>query len=244
MDATVARPPETRGKIWYLEWLRVFACLAVVLIHSFATLLDNSSVAEVGMPRALVWTEILVVFCRWAVPVFLMVTGALLLDPSREIGWRKVGRYVSRVVAVLLTFGFMYALMEIVFNSRSLKASMIPIAILNVLQGRGWNHFWYLYDLLGVYLLLPLLRSFASIASERDLRAMLAVLFAFSLTLPTVNAASGLELESLIWLGASVFYVLLGYYLNSYEVPTAPVVIAGVASVAVQALLAGGYRDR
>lgn len=240
MGATATRPSETRGKIWYLEWLRAFACLAVVLIHSFTTLLDNATVAEVGVSRALAWTEVLVVFCRWAVPVFLMVTGALLLDPSREVGWGKVRRYVLRVVAVLLTFGVAYALMEIVFDSRSFEPSMIPAAVLNVLQGRGWAHFWYLYDLLGVYLLLPLLHPFASASSERDLRAMLVVLFAFSLAVPTVNAASGLELEPLIWFGSSVFYVLLGRYLSSCESPVAPVAIAGVASLLFQSLLAGG----
>lgn len=60
----------TGNRVWYLDWLRAFACLAVVLIHCLTIYLDNTSVAEVGEVRAIVWTEIHVVFARWAVPFF------------------------------------------------------------------------------------------------------------------------------------------------------------------------------
>lgn len=240
MKEEAIQPYSRDGRVWYLDWLRVAACLAVVLIHSFTTLLDNSTVSEVGVARALVWTEILVVFGRWAVPVFLMVTGALLLDPLREVGREKLRGYVMRVMAVLLTFGVAYALLELIFNLRSFEVSMVFIAALNVFQGRGWAHFWYLYDLMGVYLILPLIRSFSSTASRRDYEAMLAVLFACSLVIPSVNAALGLELETLIWFGSSIFYVLLGRYLSIYELPMGPVLGLGIISAAVQMLLACG----
>lgn len=227
-------------RTWYLEWLRVSACLAVVLIHCFTTLLDNASIDEVGIFRALAWTEVLVVFCRWAVPVFLMVTGSLLLDPARRVTWNKNLWYVFRVATVLLTFGTMFALMELVFSSKNFEVSMVPAAIGNVLQGRGWAHFWYLYDLLGIYLLLPLLRAFAAASTREDMRRMLVVLFIFSLAVPTLNAAVGLDASTFIWLGSSAFYVMLGRYLSAYNIRVAPVLLAGTVSVVLQALLAGG----
>lgn len=227
-------------RTWYLEWLRVSACLAVVLIHCFTTLLDNASIDEVGIFRALAWTEVLVVFCRWAVPVFLMVTGSLLLDPARRVTWNKNLWYVFRVATVLLTFGTMFALMELVFSSKDFEVSMVPAAIGNVLQGRGWAHFWYLYDLLGIYLLLPLLRAFAAASTREDMRRMLVVLFIFSLAVPTLNAAVGLDASTFIWLGSSAFYVMLGRYLSAYNIRVAPVLLAGAVFVVLQALLAGG----
>ena len=172
---------ERQGRLWWVEWLRVFGCVAVVLIHCFATLLDNATVAEIGLTRALVWTEVLVICCRWAVPAFLMVTGALLLDPAHEIGLPKVRGYVGRMTGVLLTFGTLFALMELVFAARSFSLAMLPEALLDVLQGRGWAHMWYIYDLLGVYLLLPVLRAFSSGSDERSYDIVLCVLFVLSL---------------------------------------------------------------
>lgn len=229
-----------QGKLWWVEWLRVFGCVAVVLIHCFATLLDNATVAEIGLTRAFVWTEVLVICCRWAVPAFLMVTGALLLDPAHEIGLPKVRGYVGRMAGVLLTFGTLFALMELVFDARSFSLAMLPEALLDVLQGRGWAHMWYIYDLLGVYLLLPVLRAFSAGSDERSYDIVLCVLFMLSLVVPTVNAATGLSLDTLVWLGSSVFYVLLGWRLRSRPLPLTPSVLAGAAGTVAGALVAGG----
>ena len=229
-----------REEVWYLDWLRVLGCVAVVIIHCFTTLLDNEPIAEVGVGRSLIWTEILVIGCRWAVPVFLMITGSLLLDPAREMGLAKIHRYVARMVGVLLTFGALYALIELVFNTRSFNLTMVLEAPINVLQGKCWAHMWYLYDLVGIYLLLPILRSFAEGVDENTYDAVLWTLFALVLVVPTINAAMGLSIETLVWLGSSVFYVLLGWRVRMHQPPFAPTVFLGAAGAMSAAIMAGG----
>lgn len=228
------------NKIWYLEWLRVLACLAVVLIHCFATPLDNMTIQEVGIGRAIAWTELLVVFGRWAVPVFLMVTGALLLDPSRKMGWHKVFCYVKRMATVLFVFGSLFALMELVFDTKTFVLSMLPAAFLRMLQERSWAHLWYLYDLIGVYLLLPLLRSFVASNEEGSQRVLLVVLFVTALVVPTFDSATGAGIVRLAWLGSSVFYVLLGWYLHRFGARLRVVLPIGAACAVVCAAMAGG----
>ena len=233
----VKRPPYS-NRVWFLEWLRVAACLAVVLIHALVTLLDNSTVAQVGSLRALAWTEVLVVFGRWAVPVFLMITGALLLDPQRAVGGRKLFGYIKRMMLVLAIFGTGYALMELVFDARTVRLSMLPMAVLNVLQGKNWAHMWYVYDLLGIYLLLPFLRAFVAQADRRLYGQALGVLFLFACVVSTVNAAVGLQIQNVLWLGSSVFYVLLGRYLFVYGRLDIRFVSAAVVCLIAQAILA------
>ena len=230
----------TGNRVWYLDWLRAFACLAVVLIHCLTIYLDNTSVAEVGEVRAIVWTEIHVVFARWAVPVFLMITGALLLDPNRNIGWVKVRGYVARMAVVLVVFGTFFALMELVFSQGSFKVSMIAAAVVKVFQGESWSHLWYLYDLIGIYLLLPILRAFVARCGERDYWIALGILFVCSLVLPTINSAIGLSLETFVWLGFSVFYVLLGWYLRAFDVSIRIMVPLGIACLVAVVVVAGG----
>lgn len=226
-------------RLWYLDRLRAFACLAVVLIHCFSALLDNMPVSELGVARSVVWTELHVLLARWAVPVFFMTTGALLLDPSKGMGWGRIRGYVGRMAAVLLSFGTLFALMKIVFTERSIDALVIPRALLAVLQGESWDHLWYLFDLIGLYLLLPLLRSFVAQCGRGEIEVLLGILFVCSLVLPTANYALGLSLETFVWLGFPVFYALLGWYLREYEMPVVPVVALGVAGAAAAALAAG-----
>lgn len=227
------------GRVWYLDWVRAFACAAVVLIHCFTVYLDNTSITEVGVFRSVAWTEILVVFCRWAVPCFLMVTGALLLDPSRRVGSEKISRYVLRVVTVLMTFGWLFALIEIVFSRQAFDFSMVYTAFLNVLQGKGWAHLWYLYDLMGIYLLLPLFRAFVANSEKRDLQRMLSILFFFSLVIPTFNSITALNLKRYLWLGSSVFYFMLGWYLHAFKEPRKTIYSLGFAALICQVLITG-----
>lgn len=222
-----------RGRIVYLEWLRVLACAAVVLLHVFAGVLDNASIAEIGVARVITWTSIQIALTRWAVPVFFMITGALLLDPDRKMSTGKIGRYVLRALAVIAVFGTVFALMEIVFMERAIEPSMFPQALLAAFQERSWAHMWYLYDLLGVYLLLPVLRAFCASASKGELRGLVSVLFVFTGFVPLANSAFDLEIPNIVWLSASVLYVLLGYYLRFHVEFSVPVALAGLGSLVV-----------
>lgn len=185
------------------------------MIHVLAGISDNVSVADVGVARASAWGVVQVVV-RWAVPVFLMITGALLLNPEKKIGWGEIRKYLLRMVGVLLTFGLAYCLMEVVFSTRAIDISVAARAVLNLAQGRSWNHMWYVYALLGLYLLLPLFRSYVASASRFDLRIMLVVLGMFTLVVPTINAVTGLAVSNLVWLTSSAFYLLLGWYAFTY----------------------------
>ena len=145
-----------------------------------------------------------------------MITGALLLNPEKKVGWGGVRKYSLRMVGVLITFGLAYCLMELVFSTRTLNVSVVMQAVLNLIQGRSWNHMWYVYALLGLYLLLPMFRSYVASATRADLRVMLTILGVSTLVVPTVNAVAGLAVSNLVWLTSSAFYLLLGWYAFAY----------------------------
>ena len=77
-----ARSATSDGLAW-VSWLRVLAILAVVLIHVAgitAVAPDARSTTQGNLAIVLDFAS------RWSVPVFVMVSGALLLDPSRYRG--------------------------------------------------------------------------------------------------------------------------------------------------------------
>lgn len=220
------------GRVTYFDWLRGMATLAVVVLHMCNKVLTDYPVYELGITLVLAWTELQLVLTRWAVPVFLMVSGALLLDPKRQPSWPKLGRYIARMLGVLAVFCPVYACM----SARGVSLPAIAKGLGDAVCQGSWDHLWYVYALIGLYLLTPVLAGFVRAASRQMQRDTLAVLAVITLVLPTVSAATGAPLATLGWVGFPVFYYLLGSYLHRYVRLDGRVRLVGLASLALCAL--------
>ena len=90
----------------------------------------------------------------WAVPVFFMITGALLLD--KKISYKDIfSKYIKKIAIVLLVFGTTFAFVKQYALTRVFSNELINNTLLSVLEDTGFGHLWYLYVLIGLYLLLP-----------------------------------------------------------------------------------------
>jgi surface polysaccharide O-acyltransferase-like enzyme len=175
-----------RGRVAWIEWARALGACGVVLLHVFV----STSLATEFLPmRAAVYSALGIVLGRWAVPAFFMITGYLLMNPAREVGWRQVKRYVLRMVAVLATYGLAFALMEEVWASVRSGAGLSPMAlwraVVDVISASTWDHLWYVYALLGVYLLVPALRLLQARLGRTGFCVATVALFAAVLAIPT-----------------------------------------------------------
>ena len=80
LDAVPEQAPPPTRTAW-MDAARVVAIVAVVLIHVLAPTVEGRGVAVGSAPW---WVaDVLNSANRWCVPVFLMISGALALDPAR-----------------------------------------------------------------------------------------------------------------------------------------------------------------
>jgi surface polysaccharide O-acyltransferase-like enzyme len=221
----------SKGKIGYFEWARALGALAIVALHVQVACALSQSLSDAHATSLFVEAEILVPLTRWAVPVFFMISGALLLDPERQMGWRKVGRHVWRLALVLLTFGFAFCLMEQAFDDHALGLAQLGAAVVALLSGDTWDHLWFLYALIDLYLLTPLVRPFVAGASRRELGWVIVGLWAMHCVVHTVNVLSGEYFVYLSSLPYALVYYLAGYWLHRYGRLSRGVVAAGLVSV-------------
>ena len=153
----------------------------------------------------------------WAVPVFFIITGYLLLNPEKEITLHDcMIKYVRRIVLVLVIFAIPMAGMIRVFDSHRLYPTLIPEMISDMIQGLSFGHLWYIYALLGVYLILPLLKSYVNNASKNIQLYIICLLFVFNLCIPTLNSFFNIHIN--FYLPTSsflLFYVLFGAFLHN-----------------------------
>lgn len=190
--------------------------MAIVLLHVVSGVVNDFQGGGLTGIRFVVDGVIAQVLVRWAVPCFLMISGALLLNPEKDIGLDKIYRYIIRMVMVLAVFGFGFCLIEaIVENGYAINGATISTALKNLIAGYSWAHMWYVYMLVGLYMLTPILRSFTKSASEKEMRFTLAVLFLFTIFVPTISGFFQVELYRFVPISTyCVFYYLLGYDLS------------------------------
>ena len=150
-----------------IDLLRVLAAFAVVWLHvSVWVVYGDPSVASSGW-----WAGNLIdSFTRWSVPIFVMISGALLLSappsPSPLDFWRKrLKRLLPALVFwTLVYFAFRYFL-EPPFGLKD--------ALKSLLKGNVYYHTWYLFMLLGLTFVTPYLQQLVSMFSRRSLLYMI-----------------------------------------------------------------------
>lgn len=198
-----------KERIHYIDWLRIISALAVIGIHITMTQPNNYSVQEIGSGNYIILTSIYALI-QWAVPVFLMISGNLLLH-SAKITPEKVKNMIVRMSIVLILFGSAFALMEQVFEKKTIELVMLPNSVLMTLQQESWSHLWYIYVLIGIYLILIPLKKFVDNSGNKEICVFAAVLIVGNFIVPTINIAFGTKIENYMLLTQYVTFFLLGY---------------------------------
>jgi surface polysaccharide O-acyltransferase-like enzyme len=150
-----------------LDLVRVVACVMVVLIHV------ASPIAAAPASQAEFYLANTIDACsRVAVPLFVVITGALLLQrPIEDLPtfYRKAWR---RLVVPFLAWSLIYIAIQYL---QLLKVPFLPPSdgsvfqpIRNTVRGGAYYHLWYLYMLVGLYLALPLLERAWRLSSDRE----------------------------------------------------------------------------
>jgi len=136
------------------DLVRVFATVCVILIHISAV--PATHLAQVGHP---VWDYAVIydAFARAAVPLFIMTSGTLLLAGSTTqlsaFAWRRFGK----VGIPLLFWSVLYFFWRIFIRNETLRASDYVYHLLHGFTDPVYPHLWFLYAILALYTLVPLL---------------------------------------------------------------------------------------
>lgn len=235
-------PNTPASRTVYLDYLRVFATFAVMILHLSA---QKWYVADVN---SLDWKtfNFFNSMVRWSVPVFVMISGALFLE--KDIPVKKIfSKYVARLLIAFLFWSAVYACFEKGDTGDTLAH------ILTLL--RGHYHMWFILMIGGLYISLPLLKAMIGRAERLKYYLLLAFLFAF-VQPEMLNLAGNFAPETIKRLVQTLYanandmnmhlvlgytgYFILGYYLNKAKLNRAQrtvIYLLGVLGCAATILL-------
>ena len=207
------------------DLMRISASFFVVLIHT-------SSTEGMGM----VYNAL----ARFSVPVFVLISGYYLL--RRPTSGLRIAQRIGSLVGIHILWAAVY------YAFYRLMGDLPPGTVGHVIRYllTQPTHLWYLYALAGLWLLLPLLQSFASHASEGEYRYTLWVTGILG-TLVTLGVRSGIsdlfsaiaENTKIPYTMGFVFLFLMGGYLYRFPVKQERLwYMAGALGLAVTVLSA------
>lgn len=196
------------NRIFYYDFLRAFAIIAVIMCHigfffgsldTLTKIIYHDSIHAIGL---------------MGVPIFLMLTGALLLNKKISLP-KFFKRRFSRIcfpfifwVVIILASGFL------IFNWNleiALRRFMGEASIL-----------WYFWTLIGIYLFIPIINSFIREYQMKGLEYFLIIWF-FTILLktfqlwplfPPFEFNFNFELN---YFTDFIGFVILGYYLDNKD---------------------------
>lgn len=200
------------NKLIGISYLRIAATIAVIALHTAGTVTTSIPDLEKNLHSFFVLIMALV---DWAVPVFFMITGSLLLNPEKEITTEKcLKKYVLRFILALFVFGIPFALLMLIFEQKTFNLEILIKSIEAVFTGDSFGHLWYLYVLIGIYVILPVLRTFVKNSTKKDILIIITALFVFDFIIPAVSFFTGKAIEFSIPFTYPIFYFLTGHYIS------------------------------
>ncbi|MBO6168835.1 MAG: acyltransferase [Bacteroidales bacterium] len=154
-----------KREVW-IDWMRVVACFMVMLVHSTEPFYLGGDGSQVLTKADAYWSSFFDSFVRSCVPLFLIASSYLQFPLHYSTG-EFFRRRAVRVIIPFVVWTIVYALIwgEPVQNFKDL--------LFNFNYAAG--HLWFVYMLLGLYLIMPLLSPWAEKVGKKELRFYLLV---------------------------------------------------------------------
>lgn len=209
MLATSKLQPTSTNRIIFLDWLRAIACLMVMVVHASECIYSNdysfSFPSELGR-----WSVCLINgFVRPAVPLFL-IASAYLLVPLKTDTKTFFHKRFMRVVIPLIVWLIIYAVLPVLwgeYNTEDVKNNVSQILINFIPRA---SHLWFVYMILGIYLIMPVISPWLERVSRREEEAFL-IIWLFTTLFWHAHEIFGDIFGECWWNPFPLFYYVSGY---------------------------------
>lgn len=192
-------------RIYYFDVLRSLAILSVILMHSVSPYIRNIDHQF--------WNIINLIdsMVRYSVPLFVMLSGALLLSKKDLVIKIFIKKRFSRILlpTFLWSLIYLYLYKDIALDFSTLKT---------ILNAPVYYHMWFMYMLISIYIAYPLLWAYIQKATKSNLQYIILVWFLIISIEPALQKFLGIN----IGIRSEVItyymgYFILGYFLHTYN---------------------------
>lgn len=204
----------SKSRKTYLDILKIIAIFLVIFNHLPGYSLYMSSNSTIKT-----WIYMFItMFTRVNVPLFIMASGALLLEKKERITTIYKKR-VFRIIVCILLFG---SICYFIKYTNNITLS-ISDWFLKITSGNIEASYWFLYEYLGMLILLPFWKIVASKITKKEILYLILLHFITDSLIPIINYILQINfnihfipyLKIPLVQEKFIFYLLIGYYLDN-----------------------------
>lgn len=200
----------TKKRKFNLDILRIIACFFVIINHT-----DNTMLSSLEPSARWFVSATMLYICKVAVPLFIMISGAVLL--GKEESYKDLyKKRVLRTAIVIVIFSFIYYINMLIKKETTFSLKEFWQAILHA---PITNAYWYLYMYLGLMIMLPILRKLVKNMETRDYIYCLVIWTIFMGVFPIINHY--FEYKPITYcfnipiISVYVIYFIMGYFIEN-----------------------------
>ena len=208
-----------KERIAFLDYLRAIACLMVMLVHASENFYGADSSGLAGNMSMLATESNPFWVALWdggigrvAVPLF-MIASAYLLTPM-PAGQTMASFYRRRFLRILppfVIFLLLYTFLPLAWGGMSWEQSLSDLRLLPFNFPSMAGHLWFMYPLISLYLIIPVISPWLERASKREEEIFIG-LFTFTTFIPWLHRFVSPELwGECFWNQFSAFWYCSGY---------------------------------
>lgn len=196
-----------KNRIYWVDWLKTIAIFAVILLHCASKFLLPETVFQPNWYFGVLFESV----SRFGVPLFIMVSGFLILRKNQSIA--DVPRRLKRVIVPFLFWLFIYTIAKSIFMhgpnnlidfGHFLIGAILDPTIASV-------EFWFVYMIIGLYIASPIITTWLHNTSIAEIEYALIIWALISFI--GFSNVEFLLYDYLKYFTGSTGYFILGYYL-------------------------------
>lgn len=208
---TSSAPPH---RVAAFDILNVLACISVVALHV------NGDVWAFGRNAHWLSCMAVQVVCYWAVPIFVMLTGATLMDYRERYDTRIF--FKKRLIKTAIPFlAWSFIAMAILLARGTFPWDTVadPVSLWNYIMSAGPQPiYWFFPMIWGMYLCIPALSLVPAEQRKACFGYLFAVSFVFVALVPQILKCFGMQWPVTFPLdGGYVIYLVAGYLLTQIQ---------------------------
>jgi surface polysaccharide O-acyltransferase-like enzyme len=212
-----------KNYVLYMDLLNIAACFAVVILHV------NNTVHTFSYARYWITSMVLESAFYWAVPVFLMLSGATLLDYRKRYSTKAfLKRRLGKVVPPYLFWSLVAIAWAVLYTKRETIADVNSLGKIvdNIINCRAMSIYWFFPAIIAIYFCIPVLSSVSDGQMSTGggrlnvYKYMIACALVTVSVLPLLFDLLGIQWNSAFQItvaGGYLIFPLLGYVLANTE---------------------------
>ena len=205
-------------RIAFLDYVRVFACFLVMLVHASENFYGAAGSTDMAGPQSFLqneadrlWVSVYDGFSRMSVPLFMIVSAYLLAPMKKgQSCWQFYRKRFLRIMPPFVFFMVLYSTLPMLWGQMDGEQSLNDLSRIWLNFPALAGHFWFMYPLIGLYLFIPVISPWLEKVSAKEERFFIG-LFLISTCIPFLNRWFGEVWGQCFWNEYHMLWYFSGY---------------------------------